>query len=141
MLYCCFIIETNPKTWKRIHFIPKYKQISKPEFWLYENLKKNLHEILTINWKTIPSESFMSQFWLPTVSFLTESNILLNYCISKVALFLILWKKNDFFNQSGRDTHQQAWAEYFQSKTYTLDYWELTLHSLQFACASVTRCG
>ena len=31
-LYYCFMIETNPKIWKIIHLIPKYKQISKPEF-------------------------------------------------------------------------------------------------------------
>ena len=31
-LYYCFMIETNPKRWKRIHVIPKYKQISKPGY-------------------------------------------------------------------------------------------------------------
>ena len=30
--YCGFIIETNPKRWNINRFIPKYKQISKPEF-------------------------------------------------------------------------------------------------------------
>ena len=130
MLYCCFINETNAKRWKRIHLIPKYKPISKPEFWLHENLEENLLKILTFELENNFKPTLLSQYSLLTVTFFSKQNN--RHILSQRIWNFFLWNlvhRHAFH-------HQQAWAELwgwvFSSKTIlsTTEYATESWHSV-----------
>ena len=62
-----FIFDFNPKKLKKKALNPKYKQISKPDFWPYENYDS---KFLPWNVKTISIYKFLLKQTLSAVLFL-----------------------------------------------------------------------
>ena len=90
---CVFIFNINTMKLKIFDFDPKYKQILKPEFWLYETLGGIWLENLTSELGTISVYRFCNNKHIFIACFSLKIYIFLVINTSNVELFLFIWRK------------------------------------------------